>query len=195
MKERPVMATFPHTLEDKIMKKLMLVLLLVFALPLYGGSIVQAQAIPKSIVVVFTGTATGATRDIDGTDMECFDVDITDPVSGRILGTGTDCLDLGSIAPIGDDGGFTINNTQFFHLAEGTIVTAVVTTIQPAGVGSPGVTHVTGAVSADGGNQVLHGDRRYNNAEGRVRLNGGVDMSLFGDNIITFDCLFRIDFD
>ncbi len=190
------MATFPHTLEDKIMKKLMLVLLLVFAFPLYGGSIVQAQAIPKNVVVVFTGTATGEFRDIGGITMDCFDVDITDPVSGRILGTGTDCLDLNSIAPIGDDGGFTINNTQFFHLPRGTIVTAVVTTIQPAGVGSPGVTHITGAVSADGENQVINGDRRYRNAQGRVRLNGGVDMTFFGgSNIITFDCVFRIDFD
>ena len=189
------MATFPHTLEDKIMKKLMLALMLVFVLPLYGGSIVQAQAIPKSVVVVLTGTATGENRDIGGITMDCFDVDITDPVSGRILGTGTDCLDLASITPIGDDGGFTINNTQFFHLPEGTIVTEIVTTIQPVGAGSPGVTHVTGAVSADGGNQVVDGDRRYSNAEGRVRLNGGVDMSLFGANIITFDCVFRIDFD
>jgi len=187
------MATFPHTLEDKIMKKLMLVLLLVFALPLYGGSIAQAQAIPKSIVVVFTGTdILGEIRDIDGTDMDCFDVDITDPVSGRILGTGTDCLAL-TTTPIGDDGGFTIENTQFFHLPQGTIVTSITTTIQPVGaVGSPGLTHVTGAVEADG---VLRGDRRFRNAKGRVRLNGGVDLSQLGSNIITFDCLFRIDFD
>ena len=178
------------------MKKLLLVLLLVFALPLYGGSIVQAQAIPKSIVVVFTGTALGEFRDIGGITMDCFDVDITDPVSGRILGTGTDCLDLASIAPIGDDGGFSIDNTQFFHLPQGTIVTSITTTIQAVGAGSPGVTHVTGAVSADGGNQVLRGDRRFRNAEGRVRLNGGVDATDFeSSNIITFDCIFRIDFD
>lgn len=177
------------------MKKFMLVLVLVFALPLYGGSIAQAEAAQRSIVVVFTGTSTGAFRMIGGIEMDCFDVDITDPVSGRILGTGTDCLDLNSISPIGGDGGFTINNTQFFNFPEGTIVTAVITTIQPAGVGSPGVTHVTGAVSADGENQVVDGDRRYSGAQGRVRLNGGVDMSQFGDNIITFDCIFRIDFD
>ena len=173
------------------MKKLLLVLLLVFALPLYGGSIVQAQAIPKSIVVVFTGTATGEFRDIGGIIMDCFDLDITDPVSGRILGTGTDCLALTN-TPIGDDGGFTIDNTQFFHLPQGTIVTSITTTIQPVGAGSPGVTHVTGAVEADG---VLHGDRRFRNAKGRVRLNGGVDLTDFGSNIITFDCIFRIDFD
>jgi hypothetical protein len=187
------MTMFEYTLEDKIMKKLMLALVVVFALPLYSGSIAQAEQ--RSIVVVLTGTATGAMRMIGGIEMDCFDVDIMDPVSGRILGTGTDCLDLSTITPIGDDGGFTLNNTQFFHLPEGTIVTAVVTTIQPVGAGSPGVTHVTGAVSADGENQIVDGDRRYNNAQGRVRLNGGVDMAQFGANIITFDCIFRIDFD
>ncbi len=178
------------------MKKLMLVLMLVFALPLYGGSIVQAQAIPKSVVVVLTGTATGEFRDIGGITMDCFDVDITDPVSGGILGTGTDCLDLASIAPIGGDGGFTIDNVQFFNLKGGTIVSSITTTIHPAGAGSVGVTHITGAISADGSNQIVDSDGRFQNAQGRVRLNGAVDMTLFGsDNIISFDCIFRIDFD
>ena len=179
------------------MKKLMLVLLLVFALPLYGGSIVQAQALPKSVVVVLTGTATGEFREIRGTTMDCFDVDMMDPVSGRILGSGTDCLDLASIALIGGGPGFTIDNTQFFHFPEGTLVTEIVTNIQETGAAaSPSVTHITGAVSTVGVNQVVDGDGRYKNAQGRVRLNGGADMSLFGgSNIITFDCVFRIDFD
>ena len=51
-------------------------------------------------------------------------------------------------------------------------------------------------VPDEGGNQIVSGTGRFRNATGRVRLNGDVDMSLFfSDNIITFDCIFRIDFD
>ncbi len=155
----------------------------------------SSSAHSRSVVVVFTGTSTGEMREIDGVEHDCFDVDITDPESGRVVGTGTDCLDLASITPIGDDGGFTLNNVQFFDLRGGSIVTSITTTIQPVGGGSPDATHVTGAVPDEGTNQIVDGDRKFQGATGRVRLNGGVDMSLFGENIITFDCVFRIDFD
>jgi len=175
------------------MKKLILILAAIaIAIP----AMVQAHSQEQSLVVVFTGNPTGEFRDIDGTEFDCFDLDIIDPVSGKSVGSGSDCLDLGSITPIEDDGGFTINNVQFFNLKGGSIVTRLTTTIQPAGAGSVGVTHITGAISADGSNQILDSDGRYQNAQGRVRLNGAVDMSLFAsDNIISFDCIFRIDFD
>jgi hypothetical protein len=175
------------------MKKVILILAaLTIAIPVT----VQAHSKQRSVVVVFTGSPTGEYRMIDGVEMNCFDVDIIDPESGRRLGKGTDCLDLASIMPIGDDGGFTIDNVQFFNLKKGKIVTRVTTTIQPVGAGSPSATHITGAVPEEGTNQILDGTKRFRHAQGRVRLNGEVDMSLFGsDNIISFDCIFRIDFD
>ena len=59
-----------------------------------------------------------------------------------MIGSGTDCLDLNSIVPIGDDGGFGINNTTFFHLSAGTIVSLSRTTIQPVEDPSFGPTHI-----------------------------------------------------
>ncbi len=163
----------------------------------FVSSRAEAQPSQRSLVLVFSGQSTGEFRDIGGVRMDCFDVDVVDPQSGSVIGTGSDCLDLATITPIGDDGGFTLLNRQFFHLPGGHLVTELTTTtIQPVGAGSPGVTHVTGFVPAAGTNQILGGTGRFRNASGRVRLNGDVDMSLFdSDNIITFDCIFRVDFD
>ncbi len=154
------------------------------------ASSAEAQSSEQSLVLVFSGTATG---DNAAGPIDCFDLDIVDPRSGNVIGTGSDCLDLNSITPIGDDGGFTLVNRQFFNLPGGTLVTELTTSIQPVGVGSPGATHITGMVP-DGPGQVLGGTRRFRNASGRVRLNGGIDMSLF-PNTITFDCIFRVDLD
>ena len=49
----------------------------------------QAHQKQRSLVIVFSGTAEGETRVIGGDDMECFDVDIIDPESGRKVGNGT----------------------------------------------------------------------------------------------------------
>ena len=126
-----------------------------------------------NLVLVISGTNEGEMRDIFGTMMNCFDVDLLDPVSGESVGSGTDCLDGASITPIGDDGGFEINNTQFFHLDDGTIVTSLRTTVQPAGPSSPDVTHFTGAMPAPGEpNQIISGTGDFEDAEGRVSLNG-----------------------
>jgi hypothetical protein len=172
------------------------VALAIVTIHLFGSSSAQAQSSERSLVLVFTGSPVGEFRDIGGIMMDCFDLDITDPESGGIIGSGSDCLDLASAMPIGDDGGFTLNNTQFFDLPGGRIVSSITTSIQPVGAGSPGATHTTGAVPDEGTNQIDDGDGRFRDAQGRVRLNGDVDLSLFeSDNIISFDCIFRIDFD
>ncbi|MCH8805749.1 MAG: hypothetical protein IH986_06650 [Planctomycetes bacterium] len=152
-----------------------------------------ADGIGQSLAVVIQGTATGELRMIDGVEMNCFDVDLVDAASGRIIGRGTDCLDLNSIVPDPSGGaGFSISNTQFFHLPGGTIKSRHRTTIQPVLEGSPGITHITGAIPA--APNILGGTGRYRDAEGTVRLTGAVDLSrLAGENIITFDCVFRID--
>ena len=52
----------------------------------------------NNVVVILKGTATGELRDIDGVEMACFDVDLVDPMLDRVVGQGTDCLDLSGIA-------------------------------------------------------------------------------------------------
>ena len=146
----------------------------------------------RNLAVVVQGTATGEFRMIDGVEMDCFDVDLVDAASGWIIGPATDCLDLASIVPDPSGGdGFSISNTTFFHLPGGMIKSRNRTTIQPVLEGSPGITHITGDLAATP--NILAGTGRYQNAEGTVRLTGAVDMSLLGDNIISFNCVFRID--
>ena len=148
------------------------------------------------IAVILSGTATGETRDINGTPMECFDVNLISPGTGAIIGQGTDCLDLASIAPIGDDGGFQINNTTFFKFDEGTIVSLSLTTAQPISDPLPasGATHLTAEVGS--GNNIIAGmgTGDFKGAAGSTRLSGSVDMSAFTGpgSAVTFDCIFVI---
>ncbi len=156
----------------------------------------DGSVVGQNIVVEFVGTAQGEFRDIDGIQMDCFDVDIVDPATGRVIGHGSDCLDLGSIGG-GDPTieGFAINNTQFFHLDGGFVKSLVRTTIQPVLDGSSvGNTHITGDVP---GGEILEGTGRFSRLEGGVaRLSGAVDMSqFFSDNIITFNCIFVLTID
>ena len=147
----------------------------------------------QNLAVVLQGTATGVFRTIDDVLMECFDVDLVDAASGRIIGGATDCLDLNSIVADPDGGaGFSVNNTQFFHLPGGMIQTSIRSTIQPVLEGSSGITHITGSIGDE--MNIVAGTGRYQNAQGTVRLNGAVDLSRLGEAIVTFDCVFRIVF-
>ena len=148
------------------------------------------------IAVILAGTATGETRDINGSPMECFDVDLIAPGSGEVIGQGTDCLDLATISPIGDDGGFQIDNTTFFNFDEGTIVSLSRTTVQPVSdpLPSSGPTHLT-SESGSGDNIIANmGTGDFNGASGSTRLSGSVDMAAFTGpgSQITFDCIFVI---
>ena len=151
----------------------------------------------QSLAVVVQGTAEGELRMIDPGDgeeveMNCFDVDLVDAASGRIVGSATGCDDLNSIEPDPSGGaGFSISNTQFFHLPGGMITTSLRTTVQPVLEGSPGITHITGSIGDE--MNIVAGTRRYQNAQGTAHLVGAVNLAgLDGENIITFDCVFRI---
>ena len=151
----------------------------------------------RQIAVVLAGTATGETRDINGSPMECFDVNLLDPANGKVIGNGTDCLDLASIEMIGDDGGMLLNNTTFFKFDDGTIVSLSLTAAQPVSDPLPtsGPTHITGEIS--GGDNILAemGTGKYAGIRGSTRLSGMVDMSAFSGpgTQVTFDCIFVIN--
>ncbi len=148
----------------------------------------------KNLVLNLKGTAVGVTRPIppiDGTQTSsatCFDVQLIDPESGRVIGKGTDCL--ADIVPHGN--GLALTATTYFQLPGGTIVTRGRTTVQPVLEGSPSMTHITGGIPSD--NNILFGTGRYKGITGRARLSGAVNLSqLMSSNEITFDCLFVIE--
>ena len=166
-----------------------------FALIIGQQSSADAQgsdARAGGLVVLLEGTAEGVTRIIDGIEMVCFDVDLVDPATGRVIGRGSDCLDLNSIVGNPMVGGFAITTTTFFHLPNGSIKSRNRATVQPVLEGSPGLTHLTGDVAQEP--NILEGTGRYRGADGTVRLNGAIDLSrLFTENIVTLSCVFRID--
>lgn len=69
------------------------------------------------------------------------------------------------------------------------------TTVQPTTIGSPDVTHITGAIPATDENSILSGTRKFQDATGQVRLSGSVNLDNLGSGEITFDCLFVINLD
>jgi hypothetical protein len=148
---------------------------------------------PKNFVVALQGTAEGVLRTYDAVDYLCFDVDLVNPATGRIIGPATDCLDPDSILDIGGDGGFGINNLTFFGLPGGTVASLSRTTIQPVEDASQGPTHITGEVASDDNILTHLSTGRFETATGNTRLSGQVDMSQFGDGIITFDCIFVVN--
>lgn len=145
----------------------------------------------QNLAVVIQGTAEGEFRMIDGIEMNCFDVNLVDAASGRIIGDSSDCLDLNSIVPDPSGGdGFSISNTNFFHLPGGMIKASMRTTVQPVLEGSPGITHITGSIGDE--MNIVAGTGRYQNAQGTARLLGALNLARLGENIVTFDCIFRI---
>ena len=159
---------------------------------MFGNSGAEAREGPQNFVVALQGTATGVETS-EGSGVFCFDVDMVDPSTGRVIGVGADCLDMNTMAPIGDDGGFGIENTTTFHLPGGTITSVGRTTVQPAEDDGAGrAMFITGEIS-DAPN--ITGTGGFEGATGNTRLSGIVDMTHFldGHGTITFDCIFVID--
>ncbi|MEM8528142.1 MAG: hypothetical protein AAGG68_26095 [Bacteroidota bacterium] len=147
-------------------------------------------------VVRLVGTAVGEMRpvpDIDGDGQEdmgnCFDLTLLDANTGKVLGTGTDCLS--NVESVGD--GLAIVGTAIFNFEDGTLVTRGLTSVRPKTHGSPSITHITGAVPTKSSNDILSGTGQFEGVKGGVRLSGAVDMSkVESDNEITFNCVFVI---
>ena len=175
---------------------------LVALYPGHGSASAESSANRPRIVVEFRSQAGGELRDIDGTMMMCFDGVYVDLATDRVVGTGSDCLDLASIEggnPFAGES-FVISNTTIFNLNGGTITTSQRTTIAPVVQGDTGeeetvATHITGDLSRG---VILSGTGRFQNATGAVRLHGAVDMSQFDGtegSPIGFNCVFMLDLD
>lgn len=120
----------------------------------------------------------------------CFDMDLVDASTGRVIGRGSDCLS--NIVP-SDNGGMSLTATSFFHFPHGTLVSQGLVTVQPKLHGLEEFTHVTGAAPGPSENNVIYGDGRFEDASGSVRLSGLVNLSRLGSGYIDFDCVFIID--
>ena len=184
---------------------------LVILVTLFSASGANAGGFGKNIVVVLGGTGTGNDSGEHfyqlGLDDElaelgganCFDIDLIDARTGRVIGSGADCLSR--VNPSFDSSGnlrMSLTATTFFYFPGGTLVSQGLVTVQPKlpGLALDGLedfTHVTGAAPTSSENNVIYGDRKFKKAKGSVRLSGLVNLELLGEGIIDFDCVFIID--
>lgn len=138
------------------------------------------------------------------TDALCFDGEIIDIASGKVVGEATDCLSPQEF----DDGGTQFNvvddsigliGTTIFHLHGGQIISQGDTSVRPVIWENQPNTHITGAIPQPDSNSILAGTGKFKNSSGTVRLSGAVDMSGFtaetGEGPIAFTCLFVITLD
>jgi hypothetical protein len=138
----------------------------------------------RTLIVQLKGRAVGETRTIPPIDPtrtssegNCFDVDLTDAVTGSNIGTATRCFT--DVSP--GNGGTVLTDTTFFRLREGTIVSRSRTTVTPALDSSPDVVHIATAIPAPSATTILPdaGSGVFRSVPGTTRLAGAMDMSQF----------------
>ncbi len=171
---------------------------LVILVTLLSASGANAAGKGKNIVVVLAGTGEGHLGDkqfeqfgLDPLGATCFDMDLIDAKTGKVIGSGSDCLS--GVTPSDTDNGLKMTATTFFYFPGGTLISQGLVTVQPKLHGSTEFTHITGAVPSPSENNVIYGDRKFKKAAGSVRLSGLVNLNKFADGKITFDCVFIID--
>ncbi len=149
----------------------------------------------KPVVLQFRGTDNSATPQQvpdpfnPGSTIAavCFTIDLVDVNKDKVVGEATDCISV-----IGEVGaGLQVVETATFDFGGGHTFTAQgLVSLQPTTHGSPGVTHITGAISPAGQNDIIAGTGRYAGLEASVRLSGAANLAVPGQ--ITFDCLFVV---
>ena len=149
-------------------------------------------------IVRLQGRAIGQTRTIPPIDPtrvtsegNCFDVDLTDAVTGTSIGTATRCFT--DVSP--GNGGTVLTDTTFFRLQEGTIVARSRTTVTPALDGSPDVVHIATALPTPSATTIFPdaGSGVFRGVPGTTRLAGAMDTSQFrGRNEIGFNDIYII---
>lgn len=122
---------------------------------------------------------------------DCFTVPLIDVSQHRVVGEGTDCISVVGGNPVD---GLQVVGTTIFDFGNGhSFTTQGLTSVQPTTHGSPGITHITGAIPVAGSNDVIAGTGRFANFAATSRLSGAVDLSALGsEGKITFDCLFVV---
>jgi hypothetical protein len=152
------------------------------------GTTAYAGGFKDNIAVRLVGTADAYNGDVlfsefgiglpAGEDNHplCFDLDLVDVKSGKVIGSAADCL--ADIDNITHDPGITLTGTTFFFFKKGTVISQGLTTVQPILHGSLDFTHITGAIPQEGDDNVVYSDGKFKNVKGPVRLSGTVNLSL-----------------
>ncbi|MEQ8716371.1 MAG: hypothetical protein RIE08_02050 [Acidimicrobiales bacterium] len=150
----------------------------------------------RTLVLNMRGSATGTPTPIPrieatGTEEAVgFDLPVFDLASGDQVGTVLETL--ADITPM--NGGLALVGTQTFRLGDGELTVRGLTSVAPMTHGSPGYTHMTSGMPADGENDVLSGTGAYDGAAGPVRLSGAVNLSRFdSEGRIDFNCIFVVN--
>lgn len=125
---------------------------------------------------------------------DCFETDLFDTKTDRVIGTGIDCLDVTGASAAG----LSIDRTTIFNFPMGRLVARGVTTVVPIfGASSPLYTHVVGDVDGTTQNILPLGTNRFMGVTGSVRLSGIVNLADLGSSppTLLFNCIFVIDLD
>jgi hypothetical protein len=175
---------------------LMTIAMLTTVLSVFANAVTPDHG--RTRIVQLQGKAIGQTRTIPPIDPtrvtsegNCFDVDLTDVVTGNSIGTATRCFT--DVSP--GNGGTVLTDTTFFRLREGTIVSRSRTTVTPALDGSPDVVHIATAIPASSATTILPdaGSGVFKSVPGTTRLAGAMDMSQFrARNEIGFNDIYII---
>lgn len=154
------------------------------------------------LLVKLTGTGVGYHKSIPGFDDEalCFDIDLVDLKSNKIIGGATDCI---SDEQINVDGVEFIGTT-YLYFADGVIATRGTVSVRSVEEENivlrtgQKITNLTG--SATTGNTFIEGENTgiYENRTGNTRISGMINTENFafneGDEQF-FDCIFEIHLD
>jgi len=152
----------------------------------------------RPLILQLQGRAIGQTRTIPPIDPtrvtsegNCFDVDLTDAMTGNSIGTATRCFT--DVSP--GNGGTVLTDTTFFRLQEGTIVSRSRTTVTPALDGSRDVVHIATALPTPSATTIFPdaGSGVFRGVPGTTRLAGAMDTSQFrARNEIGFNDIYII---
>lgn len=184
--------------------------------------LIAAQA-NSAEVFQFLGQSVSTTMDAELTPMQisdagiadpesyaCFKMDMFDPASGDLIGSGTDCLIFNAIPGRVVNGKGLQNGAAFENLAGDVAVQAVsifsfltgdvlvtsgTTSVRPFldGFGNGGVpvrTHITGSIPDPSASSVLLATGEFEGRQGPVRVSGSLTVD---DSGIFFDCLWLAD--
>ena len=174
------------------------ILFILFLLIMFNS--LQASETKKVRVVQFLGTAIGEDRMIDDGEggvmaATCFEIDMRNLKTGKKIGKGVDCLS--NVTAVG--GGLSVLATSYFMFKKGTVVSRGLTSVQPKTTGSPGFTHITGAIPAVDDKTIVAslGTGKFAGRSGQARLSGAVAMKTLADGRleIKFNCIFVLSVD
>lgn len=168
------------------------------------------QSVGTTMRAVLTTTQIDAAGIANPDDYACFQMDMRDPVSGDVIGTGVDCLIFHEVPGRVVNGNGLANGKAFQNLAgdvaveavsvfdfggDDLIVTSGLTSVRPllegfGDGGAPARTHISGSIPGPSANGVLLAEGSFAGRQGPARVSGALTVD---SNGLFFDCLWVLD--